>query len=71
MSSKKARRRERHARNQDSSRSGLSPVALFMLAIGLAMLVTVVAAVVFGDVSGPGEPPRPGAVWSAAHGHWH
>ena len=71
MSSKKARRRERHEQNQDRSRSRLSPVALFILIIGLAMLVTVIGAVVFGDRSARGAPPRPGAVWSAAHGHWH
>lgn len=71
MSSKKARRRKRHEQNQDSTRSGLSPVALFMLIIGLALLGTVVVAVVFGDGSSRGEPPRPGAVWSSAHGHWH
>jgi hypothetical protein len=69
MSSKKARRRERHEKDEGRSRTGLSPVTVFMLIIGLAMLVTVVGAVVFGG--GRGEPPRPGAVWSAAHGHWH
>ena len=67
MSSKKARRRERQEQNQDSGRRKLSPVTLFILSIGLAVLVTVVVAVVFGDRSAPGD----GAVWSAAHGHWH
>ena len=71
MSSKKARRRERQEQNQDSGRRKLSPVTLFILSIGLAVLVTVVVAVVFGDRSAPGRPPRPGATWSAAHGHWH
>ena len=71
MSSKKARRRERQEQNQDSGRRKLSPVTLFILSIGLAVLVTVFVAVVFGDRSAPGDPPRPGAVWSAAHGHWH
>ena len=71
MSSKKARRRERQEQNQDGGRRKLSPVTLFILSIGLAVLVTVVVAVVFGDRSAPGEPPSPGAVWSAAHGHWH
>ena len=71
MSSKKARRRERQEQNQDRGRGRLSPVALFILTIGLAILVTVVGAIVFGDRSGRGEPPWPGAVWSAAHGHWH
>ncbi len=71
MSSKKARRRKRHEQDEDSNRPRLSPVALFILIIGLAMLVTVVGAVVFRDRSDRGDPPRPGAVWSAAHGHWH
>ncbi len=71
MSSKKARRKERQEQNQDSGRRKLSPVTLFILSIGLAVLVTVVVAVVFGDRSAPGDPPRPGTVWSAAHGHWH
>ena len=71
MSSKKARRRERQEQNQDSGRRKLSPVTLFILSIGLALLVTVFVAVVFGDRSAPGDPPWPGAIWSAAHGHWH
>ena len=71
MSSKKARRRERQEQNQDGGRRKLSPVTLFILSIGLAVLVTVVVAVVFGDRSAPGRSPRPGATWSAAHGHWH
>ena len=71
MSSKKARRRDRQEQNQERGRSGLSPVALFILSIALAVLATVVGAVVFGDRSDRGEPPRAGAVWSTAHGHWH
>ena len=71
MSSKKARRRERQEQNQDGGRRKLSPVTLFILSIGLAVLVTVVVAVVFGDRSAPGGPPWSGAAWSAAHGHWH
>ena len=71
MSSKKARRRERQEQNQDSDRSKLSPVTLFILSIGLALLVTLGAAVLFGDRSDPGDPPWPGAVWSSGHGHWH
>jgi hypothetical protein len=71
MSSKKARRRARQEQNQEGGRSKLSPVTLFILSIGLAVLVTVVAAVVFGDRSDRGEPPWDGAAWSAAHGHWH
>lgn len=71
MSSKKARRRERQEQDQDRRRSRLSPVTLFILGIGVVVLVTVVGALVFGDPSGRPGPPRPGAVWSAAHGHWH
>ena len=71
MSSKKARRRERQEQNQDGGRRKLRPVTLFILSIGLAVLVTVVVAVVLGGRSAPGGSPWPGAVWSAAHGHWH
>jgi hypothetical protein len=68
MSSKKARRRKLEERTQDRSRRRLSPVTLFILGIGLALLVTVVGSVVLGDRD---EPPFPGAVWSDQHGHWH
>ena len=68
MSSKKAGRRERHEQNQDRSRSRLSPVALFILIIGFAVLVTVVGAVVFGDRSGRGEPLVAGGLPATAHG---
>ena len=72
MSSKKARRKRRHENeNEERRSSGLSPVTLFMLAIGTALLLAVGIAMVFGVNSGPGDPPRPGAVWSEAHGHWH
>ena len=71
MSSKKARRRERQEQKQDGQRSRFTPVTLFMLSIGLLMFVIVAAAVVFGDRSDRGEPPWRGAVWSAAHEHWH
>ena len=70
MSSKKARRRERQAKQQEESRrrGKLSPVTLFMIGIGAALLVIVVATMLFVDRP---EPPYPGAVWSEAHGHWH
>lgn len=73
MSSKKARRRERQQseRKQESLRGKLSPVTLFMLGIGAAVLIAIVGAVVFGGGSDRGNPPWPGAVWSAPHGHWH
>ena len=68
MSSKKARRRKLQEQTQDRSRGRVSPTTLFILAIGLAMVLTVVGSVVFGDRE---ELPWPGAVWSAQHEHWH
>lgn len=70
MSSKKARRRERQQKKQEEvrSRGKLSPVTLFMLAIGTALVITALVNVFFVD---RGDPPWPGAVWSDAHGHWH
>jgi hypothetical protein len=71
MSSKKARRRERQEQAQDGRKSRFTPVTLFLLSIGLVIALVVAATVVLGDRSDQGEPPWPGAVWSAAHGHWH
>lgn len=71
MSSKKARRRARQEQSQKGRRKGFSPATLFMLSIGLVIAVIVAATVVLGNGSDRGEPPRPGAVWSAAHQHWH
>lgn len=72
MSSKKARRRKRRKKEEEERRrSNLSPVTLFILAIGVAIVLTAVGAWLFGDPLGPGEPPWPGAVWSPSHGHWH
>jgi len=73
MSSKKARRKERRQQEQEQgSRKGkFSPVTLFMLAIGAAVLLTIGGAALFTDRSGRGAPPFPGAVWSESHGHWH
>ena len=71
MSSKKARRRQRREKEKEERRSGLSPVTLFMLGIAAALLIVFAVGVVFGGGSDPGDPPRPGAVWSEAHGHWH
>lgn len=71
MSSKKARRKKRREEEKQERRTGMNPALLFILAIGVAVLVTVVVSVVFVGSSAPGDPPRPGAVWSEAHGHWH
>ena len=71
MSSKKARRRERQEKSQDTERARISPVTLFLLSIGVVLLLTVGVTVVLGDRSDRGDPPWPGAVWSAAHEHWH
>lgn len=73
MSSKKARRRARQQQELEEAGRGsrLSPVTLFILSIGAAVLLTVAAAIVFTDRSDRGEPPWPGAVWSSPHDHWH
>lgn len=71
MSSKKARRRQRREESKERPRRRFSPVTLFMLGIGAAVILTVVGAVVLGDRSDRGDPPWPGAVWSSAHDHWH
>lgn len=66
MSSKKQRRQQR--RRQDAEKPRFNPATAFILAIVAALLVVGIAAAVIG--SDP-TPPRPGAVWSAEHGHWH
>lgn len=72
MSSKKARRRKRRKKEKEERRgTKLNPAIVFMLGIAVAIVLTVVWVWVFGDPSGPGEPPWPGAVWSPSHGHWH
>ena len=71
MSSKKARRKKRREREREERKKGMNPALLFILAIGAAVLVTAAVSVTFGGSSAPGDPPRPGAVWSEAHGHWH
>lgn len=68
MSSKKARRRKLQEQARDTGRKKLSPVTVFILGIGLALVLTVVGALFFGV---GGTPPGSGAVWSAEHGHWH
>jgi len=72
MSSKKARRKAQREKESQEARQGrFSPVTLFIVGIGLAVVVTIVGAYLLGVGSGPGEPPFPGAVWSPSHGHWH
>lgn len=71
MSSKKALRKQQREAERKEARKGINPALLFILAIGLAVLGTVAVAAIFGESSAPGDPPRPGAVWSEAHGHWH
>lgn len=72
MSSKKQARRRRREREKEEKRgSGRNPAVLFLLGISAAILVTLGAFMVFGGSSGPGDPPFPGAIWSAQHDHWH
>lgn len=72
MSSKKElRRRRREQQHEKKERGGRNPALLFALGIAAAILITLGAFMVLGNPGGPGEPPWPGAVWSAAHGHWH
>ena len=49
MSSKKARRRKLQEQTQDRSRRPISPATIFILGIGLALVLTVVGSVIFGD----------------------
>jgi cell division protein FtsN len=71
MSSKKARRKQRREKQEAAQSSGRNPATLFMLGIAAVVVLTVVGALVFGVNSAPEDPPWPGAVWSADHGHWH
>ncbi len=72
MSSKKARRRSRRkVEEEERSHSRLNPATVFILGIAAAIVLTVLVAWGLRGSPGPGDPPRPGAVWSAEHGHWH
>lgn len=72
MSSKKARRRKRQANQEkEGGRGKLNSANIFILVMGLALVVIIVGAVVLGGSGATGDPPWPGAVWSASHGHWH
>jgi hypothetical protein len=72
MSSKKEVRRKRRAQEEEQRvRKGWNPALVFGLFIAVAIALTLGAFAIFGDPSGPGEPPWEGAVWSPAHDHWH
>lgn len=73
MSSKKAHRQQRREaeRARTEARRGMNPALAFALVIAAAIGLTLGGVMLFGDRSGPGDPPWPGAVWSPAHGHWH
>lgn len=67
MSSKNQIRQERRRKKREAkTRRKLNPAVTFSLAIGLILLVIMVAAYFLG-----GGPPEPGAVWSPEHQHWH
>jgi hypothetical protein len=71
MSSKKQLRKKRQERRaaERQRRSGLNPATLFILAtVAIVVIIGIVASLRGPDA---GSPPRPGAVWSEAHGHWH
>lgn len=71
VSSKKQLRRQRKEQRarQSARKSRINPATAFIL-------VTIALVVIVGFIASwrgesPGEPPWPGAVWSADHGHWH
>lgn len=71
MSSRgKARRHERKAQQAAARRDARKGVRVLTMLVAAAVVLVAIAAVVFRDGSRP-PPPRPGAVWSAEHGHWH
>lgn len=70
-SKKKLRRRQRTAQKEQARQGKANPAWLFILGIVLVIGLTLGGVAIFGDRSGPGDPPWPGAVWSPAHGHWH
>ncbi len=70
MSSRgKARRQRMQAQKAAARRDSRRGVKLMTLLMVGAIVVVIAAAVLFrGEGSAA---PRPGAVWSAEHGHWH
>lgn len=71
MSSKSARRKERHVAEKEGHRKKRNPAIVFMLVIAGVLLVIVTAGILLGQSGGEGEPPSTGEVWSSSHGHWH
>ncbi len=69
MSSKKRLRQKRKQEKAQAQRRGLSPATLFIIITLALIVVLVVVAYLTGDARP--NAPRPGAVWSEAHGHWH
>jgi len=67
MSSKKQIRRQRQEAKQ-KNRGKVNPAVAF---IAIVFVALVALAVVAYFVDARPEPPRPGAVWSPEHGHWH
>ncbi|HCR04941.1 MAG TPA: hypothetical protein DIU18_07120 [Gemmatimonadetes bacterium] len=68
MSTKKQRRRTRQ-RQKGTTKAKLSPVTIFLLSIAALLLAVGVIGSLVGNDRPP--PPRPGAVWSETHGHYH
>ena len=68
MSTKKQRRRTRQ-RQKGTTKAKLSPVTIFLLSIAALLLAVGVIGSLVGNDRPP--PPRPGAIWSETHGHYH
>lgn len=73
MSSKKQIRKKRQEK-QEARKPGtrLKPPVVFALFLAAVLVLGLAAYFLYDPNEGaPGPPPRPGAVWSEAHGHWH
>lgn len=68
MSSKKKLRQKRRERKTENRKPRVNPATVFMLITVAAVVLLVLIAMFRGSDR---VPPRPGAVWSEAHGHWH
>lgn len=70
MSSRgKARRQRIQAQKAAVRRGSRRGVKIITLALVGAIVLAVAAALIFRDKGTAA--PRPGAVWSPEHGHWH